>query len=119
MRVVYLGTPAAAVPPLEALLASAHQVVAVVTRPDRPRDRRGGTPQPSPVKQAALAAALGPKVELLGPAAMGRGWRIIAKVEDAESAARALRPLLAEASRAGSPRMSVDVEPLEVLTTPR
>jgi hypothetical protein len=50
---------------------------------------------------------------------MGRGWRIIAKVEDAESAARALRPLLAEASRAGSPRLSVDVEPLEVLATPR
>jgi hypothetical protein len=50
---------------------------------------------------------------------MGRGWRIIAKVEDAESAARSLRPLLAEASRAGSPRMSVDVEPLEVLGTPR
>jgi methionyl-tRNA formyltransferase len=58
VRVVYLGTPAAAVPPLEALLASAHQVVAAVTRPDRPRDRRGGTPQPSPVKQAALAAGL-------------------------------------------------------------
>jgi methionyl-tRNA formyltransferase len=55
---VYLGTPAAAVPPLEALGASAHQVVAVVTRPDRPRDRRGGTPRPSPVKQAALAAGL-------------------------------------------------------------
>jgi methionyl-tRNA formyltransferase len=58
VRVVYLGTPAAAVPPLEALLASAHEVVAVVTRPDRPRDRRGGTPLPSPVKQAALAAGL-------------------------------------------------------------
>ena len=58
MRVVYLGTPAAAVPPLEALGASPHEVVAVVTRPDRPRDRRGGTPQPSPVKQAALAAGL-------------------------------------------------------------
>jgi methionyl-tRNA formyltransferase len=58
MRVVYLGTPAAAVPPLEALLASAHEVAAVVTRPDRPRDRRGGAPQPSPVKQAALAAGV-------------------------------------------------------------
>jgi primosomal protein N' (replication factor Y) len=78
-------------------------------------------PEPGEAGQAlaALAAALGPKVELLGPAAMGRGWRIIAKVEDAESAARALRPLLAEASRAGSPRMSVDVEPLEVLASPR
>jgi methionyl-tRNA formyltransferase len=58
VRVIYLGTPAAAVPPLEALLASAHEVVAVVTRPDRPRDRRGGAPQPSPVKQVALAAGL-------------------------------------------------------------
>ena len=58
MRVVYLGTPAAAVPPLEALLASAHEVVAVVTRPDRPRDRRGGTPLPSPVKQAARDAGV-------------------------------------------------------------
>jgi methionyl-tRNA formyltransferase len=58
VRVVYLGTPAAAVPPLTALLASAHEVVAVVTRPDRPRDRRGGAPQPSPVKQTALAAGL-------------------------------------------------------------
>jgi methionyl-tRNA formyltransferase len=46
------------VPPLEALLASAHEVVAVVTRPDRPRDRRGGRPLPSPVKQAAQAAGV-------------------------------------------------------------
>jgi len=53
VRVVYLGTPAAAVPPLEALLASRHEVVGVVTRPDRPRDHRGGRPSPSPVKQAA------------------------------------------------------------------
>jgi primosomal protein N' (replication factor Y) len=68
---------------------------------------------------AALAAALGPRAELLGPATMGRGWRIIAKVEDAEAAARALRPVLAEASRSGSPRLSVDVEPLEVLAAPR
>ena len=30
----------------------------MVTRPDRPRDRRGGTPLPSPVKQAAQAAGV-------------------------------------------------------------
>jgi methionyl-tRNA formyltransferase len=58
VRVVYLGTPSAAVPPLEALLASDHDVVAVVTRPDKPRDHRGGTPAPSPVKLAAVAAGL-------------------------------------------------------------
>jgi primosomal protein N' (replication factor Y) len=79
----------------------------------------GPAPEEADAALAALAAALGPKVELLGPAAMGRGWRIIAKVEDAESAARALRPTLIEASRAGGPRMSVDVEPLEVLAAPR
>ncbi|HEV8651561.1 MAG TPA: methionyl-tRNA formyltransferase [Actinomycetes bacterium] len=53
VRVVYFGTPAAAVPPLEALLASGHEVVGVVTRPDKPRDHRGGRPSPSPLKQAA------------------------------------------------------------------
>ena len=66
-----------------------------------------------------LAAALGPKAELLGPAPMGRGWRIIAKVDDAPAAARALRPPLAEAARTGSPRLSVEVDPLEVLAAPR
>jgi methionyl-tRNA formyltransferase len=58
VRVVYLGTPAAAVPPLRALLDSSHQVVAVVTRPDRPRNHQRGAPAPSPVKQAAVAAGL-------------------------------------------------------------
>jgi primosomal protein N' (replication factor Y) len=79
----------------------------------------GPVPEEAAAARAALASALGPKAELLGPAAMGRGWRIIAKVEDAEWAARALRPVLAEASRTGGPRMSVDVEPLEVLAAPR
>jgi primosomal protein N' (replication factor Y) len=79
----------------------------------------GTEPGEAPAAGALLTAALGPKAELLGPAAMGRGWRIIAKVEDAEAAARALRPALAEASRSGGPRMSVDVEPLEVLAAPR
>ncbi|HZD37991.1 MAG TPA: hypothetical protein VE664_05055, partial [Actinomycetes bacterium] len=79
----------------------------------------GAEPDEAEAARALLARALGPKAELLGPAAMGRGWRIIAKVEDAEAAARALRPALAEASRAGGLRMSVDVEPLEVLAAPR
>ncbi len=64
---------------------------------------------------AGLAEALGPEAELLGPAALGRGWRIIAKVDSSEAAARALRPLLAAASRNGGPRFSVDVDPVEVL----
>lgn len=39
MRVVFAGTPQAAVPSLTALLDSPHEVVAVVTRPDSPRGR--------------------------------------------------------------------------------
>jgi methionyl-tRNA formyltransferase len=58
VRVVFLGTPAAAVPSLQALLASRHEVAAVGTRPDKPRDRAGGRPSPSPVKLAAEAAGL-------------------------------------------------------------
>lgn len=52
MRVVFLGTPAAAVPSLEALVAHGHEVVLVVTRPDRRRGR-GSDRSPSPVKVAA------------------------------------------------------------------
>jgi methionyl-tRNA formyltransferase len=52
MRLIFLGTPAFAVPALERLLASGHQVATVVTQPDRPSGRRQN-PMPSPVKQTA------------------------------------------------------------------
>src|SRR4029079_12009334 len=39
LRIVFLGTPAFAVPSLEALIASPHDVVAVVSQPDRPKGR--------------------------------------------------------------------------------
>lgn len=39
MRVLFAGTPEAAVPSLEALLSSRHQVLAVLTRPDAPSGR--------------------------------------------------------------------------------
>lgn len=55
-RVVFLGTPQAAVPTLEALLES-HEVGLVVTQPDRPKGR-SGKPTPPPVKESALAASL-------------------------------------------------------------
>ncbi|MHA6511802.1 methionyl-tRNA formyltransferase [Tessaracoccus sp. Z1128] len=63
MRLVFAGTPQVAVPSLEALVASDHEVVAVVTRPDAPAGR-GRTMTPSPV--AARAAELG--LEVLKPA---------------------------------------------------
>lgn len=53
MRLVYLGTPAEAVPPLTALVEAGHEVALVVTQPDRRRGR-GGLSAPSPVKQAAM-----------------------------------------------------------------
>jgi len=52
VRIAYFGTPADAVPPLHALVAAGHEVVAVVTQPDRRRGR-GGATVPSPVKVAA------------------------------------------------------------------
>lgn len=52
MRLVYLGTPAMAVPPLEALVAAGHDVALVVTRVDKRRGR-GSATSPSPVKAAA------------------------------------------------------------------
>lgn len=54
MRIVFAGTPATAVPTLEALVASRHEVAAVITRPDA-RVGRGRSLQPSPVALAAEA----------------------------------------------------------------
>ena len=57
MRLLFAGTPAAAVPSLEALLGSNHEVVAVLTRPDA-RAGRGRVLRPSPVKERALEVGL-------------------------------------------------------------
>jgi len=53
-RIVYAGTPEFAVPALQALIDSPHQVVAVYTQPDRPAGR-GRKLRASPVKQLAQA----------------------------------------------------------------
>src|SRR6266568_7959092 len=66
MRLVFAGTPAAAVPSLDALLAADHEVAAVATRPDAPAGR-GLRLAPSPVAQRAEAAGL----EVLRPAKPG------------------------------------------------
>lgn len=57
MRVIFLGTPAFAVPTLEGLVEAGHAVVCVVTQPDRPRGR-GQQLTASPVKAAALRLGL-------------------------------------------------------------
>jgi methionyl-tRNA formyltransferase len=57
LRLVYLGTPEMAVPPLRALADAGHDLALVVTRVDRRRGR-GSAMSPSPVKAAALELGL-------------------------------------------------------------
>ncbi len=64
-RALLLGTPEAALPALR-ILEPLVELVAVVTRPDRPRGR-SGRPRPSPVKDAALERGL----EVLQPETTG------------------------------------------------
>jgi len=52
MRLVFAGTPEPAVPSLDALIASPHEVVAVVTRPDARAGRGRGVVR-SPVRRRA------------------------------------------------------------------
>jgi methionyl-tRNA formyltransferase len=67
MRVVFMGTPAFAVPTLEALLAAGHEVALVVTQPDQPVGR-GRKLMPPPVAQVARARGL----PLLQPTSLRR-----------------------------------------------
>jgi methionyl-tRNA formyltransferase len=52
VRLVYFGSPTVAVVPLRALVDVGHEVLLVVSNPDRRRGRRGA-PEPTPVKRAA------------------------------------------------------------------
>ncbi len=63
MRLVFAGTPETAVPSLDTLLESRHQLVAVISRPDAPSGR-GKRLHPSPVTARAEQAGL----EVLRPA---------------------------------------------------
>lgn len=56
-RLAFLGSPEAAVPTLQALVAAGFDVPIVVTQPDRRRGR-GGATSPTPVKAAALELGL-------------------------------------------------------------
>ena len=81
MRIIFAGTPEPAVVALEKLIASRHEVVAVITRPDA-RKGRGRTLHPSPVKALALEHG----IEVLTPTTLKP------ETEDGE----ALRARLAE-----------------------
>jgi methionyl-tRNA formyltransferase len=82
LRVAFAGTPAFAVPALRAL-AAVHEVVGVLTQPDRPAGR-GRALTASPVKQLALERGLpvaqpvrlrGPASELAATLAQLRAWQ--------------------------------------------
>lgn len=53
MRIIFMGTPAFAVPTLRALHAAGHRIVACYTQPPRPAGRRGLNLRNSPVHEAA------------------------------------------------------------------
>ena len=57
MKIIYAGTPDFAVPALQALIDSPHELLAVYTQPDRPAGR-GKKLRASPVKQLAMSADL-------------------------------------------------------------
>lgn len=54
MRVIFMGTPDFAVGTLEAIIKSGHEVVLVVTQPDKPKGRSGALSFP-PVKESAIS----------------------------------------------------------------
>ncbi len=87
MKVAFAGTPDFARLALEAIVAAGHEVVLVLTQPDRPAGR-GMKLQASPVKQAAAARHL--------PLAQPRSLRLVGKYADdacaAEAALRAAQP---------------------------
>jgi methionyl-tRNA formyltransferase len=100
MRLVFAGTPDPAVVALEALLASGHEVAAVVTRPDAPAGR-GRHTEPSPVARVAAEAGL----EVLKPA----------KVRDPEflDRLRAIGPDCCPVTAYGAllPQVALDIPP--------
>ncbi len=67
MRVVFMGTPEFAIPPLEQLILNQYQVVAVYTQPDKPAGRGRSLVAP-PLKRAAL----GWKLPVVQPASLRR-----------------------------------------------
>src|SRR5699024_4804727 len=68
MKLVFAGTPEPAVPTLNALIASGHEVIAVLTRPDA-RKGRARKMVPSPVKEVALEHG----IEVLTPSTLKDG----------------------------------------------
>ena len=67
MRIVFIGTGEIGVPTLQALLNSEHEVVAVVTQPDKPVGREQRI-EPPPIKKALIGRARLPGTPIFQPA---------------------------------------------------
>jgi methionyl-tRNA formyltransferase len=80
MRITFAGTPEFAATALAALIGAGHEIVLVLTQPDRPAGR-GLKLQPSPVKALALQHGI--------PVAQPRSLRLDGKYPDDAAAARA------------------------------
>ena len=103
MRVVFAGTPEVAVPALEAIAASSHELVGVVTRPDAPAGRGRGLVR-SPV--GAWADERG--VEVLTPARpREQGWR--PRRAGARRAWRVIATALANSGDAGDRQLAAAI----------
>ncbi|MEK9896272.1 MAG: methionyl-tRNA formyltransferase, partial [Burkholderiaceae bacterium] len=87
MRVVFAGTPAFAARALQALRDAGHELLAVLTQPDRPAGR-GQRLQPSPVK--ALASAWG--VPVWQPASLKLDGRDAALAQATQAGLLAMAP---------------------------
>ena len=79
MRIIFAGTPEAAVPTLQALLSSSHEVALVITRPPARRGR-GKTMHPSPVAEIATESG----VELLETTTL-KTAEIAQRIEDVQA----------------------------------
>lgn len=100
MRIVFAGTPEFAVPTLQALLQSEHEIIAVYTQPDKPAGR-GQKLHASPIKQLAFAH----NIPVYQPKTL--------RDETAQVELRALNPELIVVVAYGL------ILPLVVLTTPK
>ena len=58
MRIVFLGTPDFAIPSLKAICGTHHEIVAVITQPDKPGNRQVMTPPPVKVEAEALGLSV-------------------------------------------------------------
>ncbi len=104
MRVIFMGSPDFAVPPLRKLVENGYEIVAVVTQPDKPAGR-GKALQPSAVKQAAQSLGL----PILQPTSL-RQLDIIQKL-------RSLRPDVIVVAAFGKilPKEVLDIPPLKCI----